>query len=62
MLLPNHECEKGRTVSVEHIYIVFVSLYILKQIFFDPVFRATERGDRRGNLPQGLRGLIIEAF
>ena len=34
-----HECERGCAVSLVHIYIPFLSLYILEKIVLDPVFK-----------------------
>ena len=32
---PNHECERGYAVLIEHIYVFFLSLYILEKIALD---------------------------
>ena len=32
MVRPNHECKRGCTVLVEHIYVVFLSLFISEKL------------------------------
>ena len=39
---PNHECERGCAVLVEHIYVFFLSLYIFEKIVLDLVLKVLD--------------------
>ena len=42
LVRPNHECERGHMVLVEHISVVFFSLNILEKLVFDLVFKGVD--------------------